>query len=327
MKDDLMKRLIYRLGKKIVRILRIKEPDWYTTKYVEFFGQAANDLLAQKIEDAKNGLMVCKFGTVELNAVCCFLMNERGVSAKELFDSIVGRYDVMPESAMKPLCTNAGFFPNKLELGYQYAHLVKEDIKEIDILGSYDEEEEFLRDDLAHCTKVDLEGYYAPFLWENPWTKQLKGKRILVVHPFTESIQAQYARREKLFTNPDVLPEFKELILVKAVQSMACNGETTGFDTWFDALEYMKQEIDKHDYDIALIGCGAYGMNLAAHVKRKGKIAIHLAGWTQMLFGIYGNRWLEDQPEFKKLINEYWIRPSAQERPKGVEVVENACYW
>ena len=322
-----MKKLIYRVGKKIVRTLKMKEPDWQTIKYVEYSGQAANDLIAEKITEATSGFMVSKFGTVELNAVCCFLMNERGISMKELLDSVIGKYDIMPESAMKPLCTNAGFFPNKLELGYRYAHLVKEDIKEIDILGSYDEEEAFLAEELAHCTKVDLEGYYAPFLWKNPWTKQLKGKRVLVVHPFTESIQAQYARREKLFQNPDVLPEFKELILVKAVQSMAGNGESSGFETWFDALEYMKKEIDKHDYDVALIGCGAYGMNLAAHVKRQGKIAVHLAGWTQMLFGIYGNRWLEDQPEFRNLINEYWIRPSAQERPKGVEVVENACYW
>lgn len=49
--------------------------------------------------------------------------------------------------------------------------------------------------------------------------------------------------------------------------------------------------------------------------------------WTQMLFGIYGNRWIKDQPEFKKYINEYWTRPSIDERPKNVEKVEGGCYW
>ena len=126
--------------------------------------------------------------------------------------------------------------------------------------------------------------------------KGISSKKVLVVHPFTESIKMQYDKRTLLFGNPDVLPEFKELILVKAIQSIAGNGESTGFKDWFEALEWMKAEISKHDYDIALIGCGAYGMNLAAHVKREGKIAIHLAGWTQMLFGIYGNRWLNDEP-------------------------------
>ena len=33
----------------------------------------------------------------------------------------------------------------------------------------------------------------------------------------------------------------------------------------------MKMQMDEEDYDIALIGCGAYGMSLAAHAKRKGK--------------------------------------------------------
>ena len=94
--------------------------------------------------------------------------------------------------------------------------------------------------------------------------KVLKGKRVLVVHPFVESIKYQYEyNREQLFTNPDVLPEFKELILIKAVQTQA-NAKDPRFNDWFEALQYMKDEIDKHEYDIALIGCGAYGTCLAA---------------------------------------------------------------
>jgi hypothetical protein len=96
---------------------------------------------------------------------------------------------------------------------------------------------------------------------------------------------------------------------------------------WFEALKHMEDEISQLDFDIALIGCGAYGMALAAHVKRMGKQAVHLAGWTQMLFGIYGNRWLRDQPAYAKFINGYWIRPSESEKPKGAEKVEGGCYW
>ena len=67
------------------------------------------------------------------------------------------------------------------------------------------------------------------------------------------------------------------------------------FATWFDALEWMEQEVDKREFDIAIIGCGAYGFNLAAHIKRKGKKAIHLGGATQLLFGITGKRWEENE--------------------------------
>lgn len=26
-------------------------------------------------------------------------------------------------------------------------------------------------------------------------------------------------------------------------------------------------------------------------------------------FGVYGKRWLDSEPEYRKYINEYWIRP------------------
>lgn len=172
---------------------------------------------------------------------------------------------------------------------------------------------------------MDLDGFYAPWLYENPWTRVLKGKKVLVIHPFVHSIESQYKRRELLFENPDVLPEFASLHVIKAVQSIA--GEETEFASWFDALEYMKGEMEKIDFEVALIGCGAYGMPLAIHAKRLGKIGIHLAGWTQMLFGIYGKRWIQDQPQYAKYINEYWVRPSDDEKPIRALGVEGGCYW
>ena len=44
----------------------------------------------------------------------------------------------------------------------------------------------------------------------------------------------------------------------------------------------------KFDFDVALIGCGAYGFPLAAKLKTAGKQAIHLGGVLQALFGIKG---------------------------------------
>ena len=108
---------------------------------------------------------------------------------------------------------------------------------------------------------------------------------------------------------------------------MAGNGTNTGFKNWFEALDSMKTKMDQIDYEVAIIGCGAYGMHLAAHAKRKGKIAIQLAGWTQMLFGVFGERWIKDQPQYSRFINEYWIRPRESEKPKGAESVEGGCYW
>ena len=176
-----------------------------------------------------------------------------------------------------------------------------------------------------------LEPYHA----KHPWSRVLKGKKVLVIHPFAETIQHQYEqKRTLLFKNPDVLPEF-QLETIKAVQSL---GGQSPFNTWFDALEYMKDEIDKRDYDIALIGCGAYGFPLAAHVKRTGKKAVHLGGALQLLFGIKGKRWINPyygkvflpflkENYYNNLMNEFWVYPSESERPSNAANVEGACYW
>jgi ketopantoate reductase len=86
----------------------------------------------------------------------------------------------------------------------------------------------------------------------------------------------------------------------------------------------MENEISKIDFDIAIIGCGAYGLPLAAHVKRMGKKVVHMGGATQLLFGIKGKRWEDSNFKF---INKYWVRPLEEEKPKDHKKVEDSCYW
>ena len=157
----------------------------------------------------------------------------------------------------------------------------------------------------------------------------------MVVHPFAKTIELQYSQnRTKLFDHPAVLPEF-ELQTIQAVQSIG--GIDNGFKDWFEALQWMKDEIDRREYDVCLIGCGAYGFPLAAHVKRRGKQAIHLGGSLQLLFGIKGKRWEDPNygvtvwgipyGSYSDLMNEHWVRPEQTEKPKSSNVVEGACYW
>ena len=77
----------------------------------------------------------------------------------------------------------------------------------------------------------------------------------------------------------------------------------------------MKDEISNKKFDIALIGCGAYGLPLAGHVKRLGKIGIHMGGCLQLLFGIKGKRW-DNNPSVNKFYNDNWVRPSNNDIPK-----------
>jgi hypothetical protein len=128
-----------------------------------------------------------------------------------------------------------------------------------------------------------------------------------------------------------VLPDF-HLKTIPAIQNPALLGQKPKFNDWFDALDYLKEQIAESDFDIALLGCGAYGFPLAAFVKKLGKQAIHLGGASQLLFGIKGERWERTYPNIAKLFNEYWVYPSPEETPKNAHWNENGwgvrgAYW
>lgn len=157
----------------------------------------------------------------------------------------------------------------------------------LDLLGSWCPDEMKINDHFAK-SNVTLLRFLEPFWSKAPWTIALKNKKVLIVHPFNDTIESQYKKREMLF-NTNILPEFKSIETIKAVQSIGKSDDR--FNNWFEALQWMKDQIDSKDYDICLIGCGAYGFPLAAHVKRQGKKAIHIGGALQLLFGIRGKRW------------------------------------
>lgn len=268
--------------------------------------------------------MIARYGSTEMFAITNYL----GVTAKHhsALKYIQGKqFAWWWEDNVKDQMTRwSGFFPSTEENLMKFGDMMVEDSKQLDILGSWLPEEEILKKYFNLSYQSIFLKYLEPY-WNNlPWTRYLEGKRVVVVHPFAESIKNQYDNyRDKIFENPMVLPNFTSLRVVKAVQSLGGNSEFKG---WFEALEYMKDKVDQEDYDVCLIGCGAYGFPLAAHVKRMGKQAIHLGGALQLLFGIRGNRW-DNMDEYKPLINEYWTRPKGDEIPQAKDKVENGCYW
>lgn len=164
-----------------------------------------------------------------------------------------------------------------------------------------------------------------PYLSPDPWSAALAGKRVLVVHPFGKSIASQYRENgHRLFCDPRVLPKF-ELEVLKPPQTM-CAG-TDGFLSWADGLEHTKRKIQERSFDVAIVGCGAYGLSVAAFIKNiMGKPVVHLGGATQILFGVSGERW-KRRPEHASLMNGFWKQPLEAERPEGWRAIEDGCYW
>lgn len=199
----------------------------------------------------------------------------------------------------------------------QFCELIVQDIPEVNVLASRFPYERLFDKELLASEKIAFD-LLNPFFTKIPWTMALKGKKVLVVHPLAGTIQKQYLKRDLLFKN-ELLPEF-ELQTIRPVVNSAGNA-TVGKD-WFEALDDMKAEIDKQEYDVCLIdGCSAYGFPLAAHVKRMGKKSIQFGGSLQLLFGIWGKR--GEDPNYNsnynyaELINEHWVIADNKEKPEG----------
>ena len=276
----------------------------------------------QQLLDTDQPCMIARFGSVELQAVVDSLYPPTISNAVRFIKGEIPSWGYAP-STMRTMRINAGFFPATPKMVDRFGELMKDCMKEVDILGSWRPEEAEVLDIMPQCTRVPI---YAlePYYFEQTWMPALEGKKVLVIHPFEDTIRKQHARLDKLFANPEMAPHY-ELRTIKAVQSIAGN-QPEGFNDWFEALDWMKREIDKTDFDIAIIGCGAYGFPLAAYVKQIGKKAIHLGGATQYLYGIISSA-SENNPKLSNLKNEHWVRPSKEETPQGIEKVENSRYW
>lgn len=230
------------------------------------------------------------------------------------------------------LCNGGGFFPVDLNLGERFREEYYAASRCIDYFaawnyrrGRFKEERNVFSKCSPNATLIDINSL-SPFLFEEPWSEVMEGKRVLVVHPFAKTIRNQYLKRKELFLDNRVLPAFKELILLPAVQSIG--GQCSGFENWFDALDFMKRQIDQIEFDIGLFGCGAYGLLLAAHAKSMGCQSIHVGGALQLLFGIKGKRWEGASYYYdEKFYNDFWVRPSIDETPDVAGKIENGCYW
>lgn len=290
---------------------------------IQFEGPEASALLYEAMT-ADAPCMVSRLGRLELILIRRYWFQITGNPFTNTLDYVRGKkgrfwWDpVNHETIMK----QAGVFSNDKKSLERFCQLYLDDMPEIDILGSWCPGEPDVAEKLQSAKTVPLPSLEA-YRYEQPWIRGLKGKSVLVIHPFESTIRSQYAKREKLFTNPDALPEF-DLHTIPAVQSIGGNGGE--YATWFDALDSMIQKMSDVDFDVVLIGAGAYGLPLAAAAKRMGKKAVHVGGALQLFFGIRGNRW-DGQDVVTRHYNEHWARPSDQEKPKASKEVEDACYW
>ncbi|WP_343695573.1 hypothetical protein [Flavobacterium sp.] len=324
MKNNLEMLFLKVLRKFKAKFFGKKRSFFFNQQPPQYNSQKASDIIKDLLESEKP-CMIARFGSVELDCLDCYKEKQNNLF-KRYFRYINENSNTIDwtEEIRKSMLNNAGFFPVDDVNLTKFSQLMLKSISNLDILGSWLQKENNFKIELSDVKTVpltDLEPYYH----KQPWSIALKNKKVLVIHPFVKSIKSQYENRKLLFKNPDVLPDF-DLITYKPVQSFAGNHKNIDFKTWFEALEFMKKDIHKIEFDIAIIGCGAYGFPLASFIKEIGKKSIHLGGATQVLFGIKGKRW-EEEYDMSAIFNDHWIRPLDVEKPENFLNVENGCYW
>ena len=294
---------------------------WLEQKRHAFAGvlddETGNHAIGDRIADCRP-LAVGKIGDVEMKCLCWHLR------IRTLY-----KYTFVPPSFGElELRQQAGVFPATEAIYHRFCDLLLERLADLDFAAVWFNPGEacVLTQHAPAAVRTSLRALEPYFFSRRPWSGALAGKRVLVIHPFAQSIVEQYRKRRAIWaTIPGVLPDF-ELVTIKAPYGFSANQ----FPDWFAMLRFLEEKMETlanaNGFDVALVGCGAAGIPLAVHSKRLGKIGIHSGGPTQLLFGIRGARW-DNRPEFQPLFNDHLIRPGPDETPGEAAKVDHGGYW
>jgi len=171
---------------------------------------------------------------------------------------------------------------------------------------------------------------------QNPWTKYLSGKKVLVVSTHKKSIEHQWSWIDYVWgTQKNKIVPFNLAGVIRAPYHPSIDSRQyvdTSTQTWIDTVSAMKKMIDSYDYDVLLSGASMLSPLLVDHAKNMGKVGIQTGGAIQLYFGLLGYRWthVAGHSGWHQMFNEYWITPMPEDRPEspypnGAE--SSFAYW
>jgi len=132
---------------------------------------------------------------------------------------------------------------------------------------------------------------------------ELKEKTVLVISPFSRSIEKNFPNRGNFFANYRY-PDFALRTLNTPITYSGLPSELYPHADWFETLDHLKKALNDIDFDIALLSCGSYAMPLGLHIQDAlSKQAIYVGGILQLYFGVMGRRY--DGPFVTRQINKH----------------------
>jgi len=224
------------------------------------------------------------------------------------------------------LYNNAGFFPVLKTAFSKWNGVMRQSVSEADLLCAW-QTDIFLKGyEDALIMSLAMKSRAIPMsMLGRDILPEIASFRLLVVSPFVKTMQKQVTHLKEVHD-----PEGKTSIdwdhVARTCQFIRCpfqaHLEPTPYASWEDGLEKLTTEVASKEFDLALIGAGAWSLPLGSRIKQMGKSAIHMGGEMQLLFGIKGNRW-----EDRFFFNTSWVRPLPEDTPTNVNRVEDGCYW
>jgi hypothetical protein len=290
--------------------------------------------MCDQIRSAKGGWAIGKIGTSEFEAICFYRQRQ-----------IIP--ETYPNKIRLQMSVNAGLWAGENqtldEAIDEWAKAAIAAISTFDGIVAWNpmfpqKEDIFLREFAPKIPRVVLrclEPYYSP---NNQYTLEMNTGSIAVVTPFADTITKQWLKRTLLFPNGGAAGqmwlESQNLIAIKAPFGPTMTPKALSL-SWSDEIlkagalagvEDLANQVSQSGARYAFVGIGCLSVLLVAELKKRGIVAIHTGGGTQIMFGVKGERW-KYHNVISHLFNENWVKPAADERPSNADSVEGACYW
>jgi hypothetical protein len=268
-----------------------------------------------------------------------FLKNEpffigriAGVELQTVYNLLYDNMHAIPNN-VKELENNAGIKINDHKSLLHYIDRLIDSYKHCTYIAEWEETgpvftatgkgQKLIQIRTPHIPKLharNLEPYY----FKDSWMSDMKGKRVLIVHPFIKTIEKQIHHLHKIFPDQSWFEECT-FTFIKPPMTLAGNHEGKDWQEHYNTfLEILSTQ---SDFDIALVAAGGYGMLLSDFIFTELKKSVmYIGGALQLFFGIIGKRWF-DNNEILEMMNDNWIRPDNEDKPANFVKVEKGCYW
>lgn len=146
------------------------------------------------------------------------------------------------------------------------------------------------------------------------WYDILENKSVLLISSFAPLMVNQY-ESGNLHRIDNKFPNLRNIFGYRTPYTFFNNGNHTNF---FETLEDIITNIKKIQFDIAIIGCGAYGCLIAESISSENRLGISIGSRVSQMFGV--------DPDMRN--NNLWISSIPKEYiPQNYQKIEGGRYW